>query len=92
MTDQPASPSRAAATPAAPRADVGVARPLPVGAVRLLPTGVLGAWQDRNAQATIPHCIDQLEAAGNLDKHARLVGDIDPAEVGIQMRAAQVMA
>src|SRR5690606_9176864 len=24
--------------------------------------------------------------------HARLVGDIDPAEVGIQMRAAQVMA
>ena len=79
MTDQPASPSRAAATPAAPRADVGVARPLPVGAVRLLPTGVLGAWQDRNAQATIPHCIDQLEAAGNLDNYRRLVGDIDPA-------------
>ena len=35
----------------------------------------LGAWQLRNAAATIPHCIAQLEEAGNLDNFRRLIGE-----------------
>lgn len=73
MTTPPAS--QVIAAPAAPRSAVGVARPLPVTAVHLLPSGTLGAWQVRNAEATIPHCIDQLEASGVLDNFRRLVGE-----------------
>lgn len=40
--------------------------PLPRGAVRLDPTGDLGAWQERNALTTLPHAIAQLEESGTL--------------------------
>lgn len=74
----PTDPTHARlAAPAVPRAAVGIARPMPVTAVRLLPSGVLGAWQQRNAEATIPHCIAQLEASGVLDNFRRLVGETD---------------
>ena len=50
-------------------------RPLAIAAVRLDPASRLGAWQLRNAAATIPHCIGQLEEAGNLDNFRRLIGE-----------------
>ena len=53
--------------PAAPTPSALAAlRPLPLTAVRLDPDGLLGGWQERNASATLPHCIDQLTAYGNL--------------------------
>lgn len=77
MTQQPAPTTPAATAPAAPRAAVGVARPLPITAVKLLPSGALGAWQQRNAEATIPHAISQLEVSGVLDNFRRLIGESD---------------
>ncbi|GAA1713761.1 glycoside hydrolase family 127 protein [Isoptericola hypogeus] len=53
-------------------------RPLPADAVRLLSTGHLGAWQERNATATVPHCLDALEASGALDNLRRLLDPADP--------------
>ncbi|MFE6969328.1 glycoside hydrolase family 127 protein [Isoptericola sp. NPDC057653] len=53
-------------------------RPLPAGAVRLAPTGHLGAWQERNAAATVPHCLDALETSGALDNLRRLLDPADP--------------
>ena len=55
----------------------GALRPLP--AARLDPAGLLGAWQARNAEATLPHCVAQLEAHGNLDNLRRIVDDIRDA-------------
>ncbi|MGP3964878.1 glycoside hydrolase family 127 protein [Nonomuraea sp. 3N208] len=49
---------------------------------RLSPHGVLGAWQQRNAEATIPHCITQLEASGVLDNFRRVVGESGAAYRG----------
>ena len=60
-------------TPAAPLT-APVHRPLGIPAVRLR-GGLLGAWQERNASATIPHCITQLETSGVLDNFRRLVGE-----------------
>jgi uncharacterized protein len=37
-------------------------------------SGQLGAWQRLNRTATIPHCIEQLEASGTLDNVRRLAG------------------
>ncbi len=68
--------------PAAPSATIAVARPLPVTAVRLLPSGSLGAWQVRNAEATIPHCIENLETSGVLDNFRRVTGEVDKDQVG----------
>ncbi len=63
--------------PAAPLADVAAHRPLDVRAVRLSATGPVGAWQRRNAERTIPHCIEQLEASGVLDNFRRVAGESD---------------
>lgn len=57
--------------PAVPKS--GALQPLP--AARLDPAGLLGAWQARNAAATLPHCITQLEAHGNLDNLRRSIAD-----------------
>ncbi|NEE00887.1 glycoside hydrolase family 127 protein [Phytoactinopolyspora halotolerans] len=65
------------AGPAIPRARIAVLRPLDVRAVRLGTAGALGAWQERNADATIPHCVAQLEASGVLDNFRRVVGESD---------------
>jgi uncharacterized protein len=52
-------------------------RPLDLDAVRLDPGGLLGAWQERNATATLPHCIEHLEAHGELANVRRVVGESD---------------
>ncbi|GAA0571247.1 glycoside hydrolase family 127 protein [Paractinoplanes ferrugineus] len=63
----------AAPTPSA----IAALNPLPLDAVRLDPEGLLGGWQERNAAATMPHCIGQLSAYGNLDNLRRVTGDSD---------------
>lgn len=65
------------AAPAVPRSPGG-RRPVDLRAVRLLPTGVLGRWQQRNGEVTLPHCIEQLESSGVLDNLRRVAGDVDP--------------
>ena len=51
-------------------------RPLPIPSVRLV-GGPLAAWQQRNGEATIPHCIEQLEVSGVLDNFRRLLRESD---------------
>jgi DUF1680 family protein len=51
-------------------------RPLPIPSVRLV-GGPLAAWQQRNGEATIPHCIEQLEVSGALDNFRRLLPESD---------------
>ena len=54
----PARTSTLRAVPASPIAGTRH-RPLPIPSVRLV-GGPLAAWQQRNVEATIPHCIKQL--------------------------------
>ncbi|GIF20024.1 DUF1680 family protein [Actinoplanes tereljensis] len=51
--------------------------PLPLDAVRFDPSGLLGGWQQRNVDATLPHVIEQLSVYGNLDNLRRITGDTD---------------
>jgi uncharacterized protein len=68
--------STSPAGPVAPTAQALAAlRPLPSNAVRLATTGLLGGWQDRNATATLAHCVDNLGTAGNLANLRRVIGD-----------------
>jgi len=78
------APAAAAATAAAPRVAPAVPRagrpeqrrlPLDLRSVRLDPAGALGAWQELNAAATIPHCIAQLETSGVIDNFRRVIGE-----------------
>ena len=63
--------------PVVPTSDaLGVLRPLPADAVRLDPDGLLGGWQARNADATLP-CVTRLSTEGNLDNLRRVTGDAD---------------
>jgi hypothetical protein len=72
------SPPATEGGPADPTPHARVAlRPLHRHDARLDPRGVLGAWQDRNAAATLPHCIRQLEAGGALDNVRRVLGRSD---------------
>ena len=52
-----------------------VHRPLDLRSVRLSPEGALGAWQRRNAEATIGHCIAHLETSGVIDNFRRVIGE-----------------
>lgn len=53
-----------------------VRRPLPREAVAY-GGGFLGGWQQSNRRATIDHCIEMLETAGNLDNLRRIAGESD---------------
>lgn len=52
----------------------GAVRPLGGAAVRIT-GGLLGDWQRRNREATIPHAIGQLHQAGNVTNLLRLLGE-----------------
>ena len=54
-------------------------RPLPRGSMRFSDAGFLGSWQELNRAATIPHCIQQIEASGTVDNFRRLIGESDAA-------------
>src|SRR5438067_1526413 len=57
-------------------------RPVRRDAVAFDRAGLLGSWQQRNAQETLLHCIAQLDAGGALDNLRRPVGD-DRAHIGM---------
>lgn len=59
--------------PAVPVSDAAH-RPLDIRSVRLV-GGRWAQWQERNANATIPHCIEQIERWGVLDNLRRVVGE-----------------
>ncbi|MFI5954686.1 glycoside hydrolase family 127 protein [Cryptosporangium sp. NPDC051539] len=67
---------RTGAGPAAPTS--GALQPLGLSAVTLDPDGLLGAWQQRSAEATLPHCLEQLEVAGNIGNLRRVAGAAAP--------------
>ncbi|MEV6643026.1 beta-L-arabinofuranosidase domain-containing protein [Amycolatopsis sp. NPDC051371] len=52
-------------------------RPLFLGAVTFEPDSLLGRWQERNATRTLPHCVDQLDAAGAMDNLRRVTGEVE---------------
>ncbi|MFE6735088.1 glycoside hydrolase family 127 protein [Microbacterium sp. NPDC057650] len=77
--------------PVTPTAAASVAdRPVPLEAVRFAPEGMLGAWQSRNAAATLPHCIAQLEAGGALPNMRRVIGEYDGPFVGFQFSDSDI--
>jgi DUF1680 family protein len=39
--------------------------------------GLLSDWQQRNAEVTVPHTLEQLSRAGNLHNFRRLIGEAD---------------
>jgi DUF1680 family protein len=49
----------------------------PIAGVRIT-GGLLGQWQERNRRATIPHTVEQLRAAGNVDNLRRLLAEDPP--------------
>ncbi|WP_370962182.1 glycoside hydrolase family 127 protein [Amycolatopsis sp. cg9] len=51
--------------------------PLFLGAATFSPGSLLGDWQERNAARSLPHCVEQLEAAGALDNFRRVTGEAD---------------
>jgi DUF1680 family protein len=57
--------------------------PMRLDEVRLDPRGLLGSWQARNAAATLPHCIAQLESSGNLANLRRVVEPSGTAYAGM---------
>lgn len=72
------TPARTSTLGAVPNSPIAVTRhrPLPIPSVRLV-GGPLAAWQQRNGEATIPHCIEQLDVSGVLDNFRRLLGESD---------------
>jgi DUF1680 family protein len=74
MTDV-VSPPATRGGPAHPTPDADVSlRPLRPDQARLDPRGLLGGWQERNAVATLPHCVRQLTDSGNLGNIRRVLG------------------
>jgi DUF1680 family protein len=51
---------------------------------------VLGAWQRTNAQATIPHCIEQLEESGTLNNMRRVTGESTQEFVGFHFADSDI--
>jgi len=70
--------------PAAPTSRaLGALRPLGLDAVHLEPHGLLGRWQQRNATATLPHCMRYLEGSGAIDNVRRAIGEVSGPHVGM---------
>ncbi|GAA4616734.1 glycoside hydrolase family 127 protein [Actinoallomurus liliacearum] len=62
---------------------ISALRPLPLDAVRLEPDGLLGQWQERNAAASLPHCVVRLEESGALENVRRAAGQGDRGFTGM---------
>jgi DUF1680 family protein len=64
--------------PVHPTAAARVAlRPLDLNDVTFAAESLLGGWQRRNADATLPHCVEQIEASGAMDNLRRVTGEVD---------------
>ncbi|MEU6408074.1 beta-L-arabinofuranosidase domain-containing protein [Microbispora sp. NPDC046933] len=57
--------------------------PLRLHHARLDPDGLLGRWQRRNAEETLPHCVDNLHRAGNIGNLRAAAGESDEAFAGM---------
>lgn len=64
--------------------------PLPHNAYRLEADGWLGQWQRRNAEATVPHVLDRVEAGEAWSNLARLVGGSDEPYQGMPFTDSDV--
>lgn len=70
--------ARATSTVTEPRSQAAAVHPIAGHRIPLasgqvaLGDGELGSWQRRNRDATVPHSIEQLRLAGNLDNLARI--------------------
>jgi DUF1680 family protein len=60
----------------------GVLRPLGHDAVQLDPQGLLGSWQERNRDVTLPWVLDHIEGGEARRNLARLLGTGDEADTG----------
>ncbi|MDU0348755.1 glycoside hydrolase family 127 protein [Actinomyces sp. MRS3W] len=49
--------------------------PLGIGSVRIAADSLIGRWQARNAERTLPHCIANLESSGVMDNFRRVIGE-----------------
>ena len=68
MTDGPVHPTADA---------IAALRPVPLTDVTFADGGFLGAWQRRSAATSLPYCIGQLDAAGNLGNLRGVTGEGD---------------
>jgi DUF1680 family protein len=64
--------------------------PLGFDSIELEPTAYLGAWQELNRLATLPHCISSLEGNGSLDNLRRLVGKSSAAYRGMVFQDSDI--
>ena len=79
------------AGPADPMPAATVAlRPLGTVDVSLDPDGLLGGWQERNAAATLPYCVDQMDVSGANDNIRRVVGQSDADFSGMWFQDSDV--
>jgi len=53
---------------------------LPLSAVRLDPASLLGRWQELNAAATIPHCVENIRRTGVIENFSRLTEEPPPGK------------
>ena len=68
----------------------GTLRPLPFDGVELDSSGYLGAWQELNRSATLPHCMANIERNGTLDNLRRLVGQSTAAYRGMVFQDSDI--
>ncbi|WP_182907415.1 glycoside hydrolase family 127 protein [Microbispora sp. H13382] len=72
----PAAPGLEAAGPVTPTPGaLSALRPLGLGQARLGAGGLLGRWRRRNAEATLPHCVDNLHGSGNIGNLRAAAGE-----------------
>lgn len=79
---KPSSPATTASGPVAPSTH-GMLRPLPLGSMDFSESSFLGAWQMRSGEATIAHCIENLESSGVLDNFRYAAGDASGPSKGM---------
>ncbi|MEV4460699.1 beta-L-arabinofuranosidase domain-containing protein [Microbispora sp. NPDC049633] len=81
----PAAPALQGATgPVAPTpAALSALRPLGIGQARLRADGLLGQWRRRNAEDTLPHCVDNLHGSGNIGNLRAAAGESEDEFAGM---------
>lgn len=80
----PAAPGLQAAGPVAPTpAALSALRPLGLGQARLGADGLLGRWRRRNADDTLPHCVDNLHGSGNIGNLRAAAGESEDEFAGM---------
>ncbi|MEV7808584.1 beta-L-arabinofuranosidase domain-containing protein [Microbispora sp. NPDC088329] len=83
-TVQAAAGLQEAAGPVAPTpAALSALRPLGLGRVRLGEEGLLGRWRRRNAEDTLPHCVDNLHGSGNIGNLRTAAGESEGEFAGM---------